>query len=242
LSGASAPSQSGYEVRLQHVEVAGGADLEIRSLLDRLQYSDPDGAAAAAGISPASWPLFGQVWPSSQVLAGLMQSWRLEEHHFLEIGCGLALASLVLHRRGGDVTASDCHPLTETFLLENLRRNLLPPMKYSTGNWLRQNPLLGRFDVLIGSDLLYEPDHPAQLVDFIERHALPCAEILIVDPNRGNCPAFSRRMREAGFSLTDTPLSPRPVNGVSYRGRLLHYRRVLPASALHDRESTMLID
>jgi predicted nicotinamide N-methyase len=229
LSVASAPSQSGYEVRLQRVEVAGGDNLEIRSLLNRLQYSDPDGLATDAGISPASWPLFGQIWPSSQVLAGLMQSWQLDSRHFLEIGCGLALASLVLHRRGGDVTASDCHPLTETFLRENLRRNLLPPMEYSTGNWLRPNPALGRFDVLIGSDLLYEPDHPEQLADFIELHAQPCAEILIVDPNRGYCPAFSRRMREAGFTLTEKPLSPRHIDGMLYRGRLLHYRRAQSA-------------
>jgi methylase of polypeptide subunit release factors len=55
----------------------------------------------------------------------------------LELGCGLALASLVIHRRGGDVTASDCHPLTEAFLKENLRLNHLPPMKYRTGNWGR---------------------------------------------------------------------------------------------------------
>lgn len=228
MSAASAQSRSGYEVRLQSVEVTGGENLEIRSLLDRLQYSDPDGLAAAAGISPASWPLFGQVWPSSQVLAGLMQHWQMDGHRFLEIGCGLALASLVLHRRGGDVTASDCHPLAETFLIENVRRNLLPPMKYSTGNWLRQNRALGRFDVLIGSDLLYERDHPEQLADFIERHAMPSADIMIVDPNRGNCPAFSRRMRDAGFALLESPPLPAVIGGANYRGRLLHFRRASP--------------
>lgn len=217
----------GYDVKLEHVAVTGGADLEIRSLFDRLQYADPDGAAALAGISPATWPLFGQVWPSAKILAGLMQSQPLGSHRFLEIGCGLALASLVLHRRGGDVTASDYHPLTETFLRDNLRRNLLPPMKYSTGNWLRPNPALGRFDVLIGSDLLYERDHPEQLADFIERHAVPCAEVLIIDPNRGHRPAFTRHMSEAGYTLVDTKLSSSQFDGTPYRGHLLRYRREL---------------
>jgi hypothetical protein len=46
----------GYEVKFQQVGVAGGADLEIRSLLDGQQYSDPLGEAEAAGISPATWP------------------------------------------------------------------------------------------------------------------------------------------------------------------------------------------
>jgi predicted nicotinamide N-methyase len=215
----------GYEVRLQRVAVAGGDDLEIRSLLDRLQYSDADGAAAQAGISAASWPLFGQVWPSSQILAGLMQGWQLGARRFLEIGCGLALASLVVHRRGGDITASDCHPLTETFLRDNLRRNSLPPMKYSTGNWLRPNPVLGRFDVLIGSDLLYERDHPGQLADFIELHAEECADVLIIDPNRGHRSAFTRCMRQTGFDLADTAQVSRFADGTAYRGRVLRYRR-----------------
>lgn len=217
----------GYEVKVQRVAVAGGDDLEIRSLLDRLQYSDPDGAAALAGISPASWPLFGQIWPSSQILAGLMQGWQLGAQRFLEIGCGLALASLVVHRRGGDITASDCHPLAETFLRDNLRRNSLPPMKYSTGNWLRPNPALGRFDVLIGSDLLYERDHPEQLAEFIELHADECADVLIIDPNRGHRPAFTRRMRQAGFDPTDTK-----TISSGYRGHVLRYRRAATADLL----------
>lgn len=101
----------------------GGADLEIRSLLDRRQYADPLGLAEAAGISPASWPLFGLVWPSAQKLADLMQVWELGTRRVLEIGCGLGLASLAIHRRLGGITASDCHPLTDAFLQANLLLN-----------------------------------------------------------------------------------------------------------------------
>lgn len=216
---------AGYQVKVQRVAVAGGDDLEIRSLLDRLQYFDPDGVAAMAGISPATWPLFGQIWPSAQILADLMQDRQLGRQRFLEIGCGLALASIVLHRRGGDVTASDCHPMTEEFLRDNLLRNLLPPMKYSTGNWLRSNAGLGRFDVMIGSDLLYERDHPEQLAAFIELHAAPCAEVLIIDPNRGHRAAFTRRMCDVGYRLLDTKLAMSLADGTFYRGHLLQYRR-----------------
>lgn len=215
----------GYEVKVQQVEVAGGEDLEIRSLLDRLQYADPDGAAALAGISPACWPLFGQIWPSARKLANLMQVRELSSDRVLEIGCGLALASLVIHRRGGDITASDCHPLTEIFLQNNLQRNRLPPMKYATGNWGRSNSALGHFDLIIGSDVLYERDHPEQLADFIGCHAARCAEVLIIDPNRGNRPAFTRRMDDHGFALTESALHSRLHDGTAYRGRLLQYRR-----------------
>ncbi|WP_341676695.1 SAM-dependent methyltransferase [Niveibacterium sp. SC-1] len=215
----------GYLTKFERVPIAGDADMQIRSLLDRNQYSDPLGEAAAAGISPATWPLFGILWPSAQKLADLMQGWDIDGLRVLEIGCGLGLSSLVLQRRLGDITASDCHPLAEAFLQANLLLNDLPAIKYVVGNWGRVNPGLGEFDLLIGSDLLYEPDHPAQLAGFIALHAAPRADVLIVDPNRGNRSAFHREMALAGFALTETLINAPLSDGQPYSGRLLHYRR-----------------
>lgn len=215
----------GYAVKVQRVGVAGGDDLEIRSLLDRQQFADPDGAAALAGISSACWPLFGQIWPSALILANLMQTWDLGTDRVLEIGCGLALASLVVHRRHGDITASDSHPLAEPFLHDNLLRNHLPPMKFATGNWSHADPALGCFDLIIGSDVLYERNHPRQLADFVERHATRVADVLIIDPNRGNRRGFTQGLHLLGFTLTETNLHASLPDGTAYRGRVLHYRR-----------------
>ena len=145
----------GYRVKIETLAV-GGLDMQIRSLLDRQQYSDPLGEAARAGISSAAWPLFGMVWPSAQVLADAMLRFELGTKRVLEVGCGLALASLVVQRRRGDITASDRHPLTEAFLLDNLRRNGLAPLRYATGDWADADAdaALGRFDLIIGTDVL----------------------------------------------------------------------------------------
>lgn len=215
----------GYEIKFERVAIAGGDALQIRSLLDRQQYFDPCGTAEEAGISPACWPLFGLVWPSAQKLADLMQTWDLGARRVLEIGCGLALASLVIHRRNGDITTSDCHPLTETFLRANLQLNALPAMNYRTGNWSRSNPDLGLFDLIIGSDVLYERDQPQQLADFLQRHAAPICEVLIVDPNRSNRSAFNRHMTKNGFALLETVIASPLNDGSAYRGRLLQFRR-----------------
>lgn len=225
------PAMPGYEVKFQTVVVAGGADLEIRSLLDRQQYADPFGEAEAVGISPACWPLFGQVWPSSQKLADLMQVWDLGNRRVLEIGCGLGLPSLVIHRRGGNITASDCHPLTEPFLRANLLLNHLVGLEYRVGNWGRSAPAMGEFDLIIGSDVLYERNHPEQLAAFLQLHAAASAEVLIIDPNRSNRRAFHRAMALLGFDLTETLLDMPLDDGSPYRGRLLHYRRESADSA-----------
>ena len=215
----------GYQVKNQHIAVAGGCDLNIRSLLDIQQYFDPLGEAETAGISPASWPLFGLVWPSAQKLADLMQVYTLGNRRILEIGCGLALASMVVHRREGNITASDCHPLTENFLQANLELNTLPALKYSTGNWERANPELGQFELIIGSDVLYERNQPVALASFIDLHAAPSAEVLIIDPNRGNRTAFHRQMAEKGFTLYETLINTPLHDGSAYKGRLLRYIR-----------------
>lgn len=219
----------GYDIKVQTLAIDGAADLQIRSLLDHQQFADPAGAAEALGISSAQWPLFGQVWPSGLHLAAAMALRPLPEgERILEIGCGLALASLVCHRRGAEVTASDVHPLAGAFLLENLRLNELAPMRYCHGDWSEDAVLpsvgtprvQGRFDLIIGSDVLYERDDGGALAAFIDKHALPRCELLIVDPNRGNRAAFGKRMAALGFWFSETLLEE-----PGYRGRLMRFER-----------------
>ena len=230
---------SEYQTRQESVAIAGVDDLIIRSLLDRQQYFDPHGDAERLGISSAAWPLFGLLWPSgAQLAARLAQRPVRSSERILEIGCGLALASLVGHRRGADVTASDCHPLAPSFLIENLRLNDLLPMKCRHGQWgahesprlRKDNALPGlvseQYELIIGSDLLYERDPGPALAAFIARHAAPGAEVWIVDPNRGNRPAFHRHMAAQGFQKREERIDhPASFGAAAYKGRVLIYRR-----------------
>lgn len=226
-----------FHTHQTRVVIDGVDDLLIRSLADRQQFHDPHGHAERIGISSASWPLFGLVWPSSVALAKRLAQRELRAgERVLEIGCGLALPSLVAHRRGLDITASDCHPLASGFLRANLRLNALAPMSYRHGQWnvpqrapIRQGPghgarrgsvVRGRFDLIVGSDLLYERDAPGGLAAFIGRHTQADAQVWIVDPDRGNRAAFHRQMAQEGFARSEERL-----DALGYKGRLITYRR-----------------
>ncbi len=49
--------------------------------------------------------------------------------------------------------------------------------------------------------------------------------MLKVDPNRGNRPAFSKRMAGLGFELDDQPLRSLTLDTEKYSGHLLRYQR-----------------
>lgn len=234
-----------YRTKQESIAVSGVANLQIRSLFDHQQFDDPLGMAARVGISAATWPLFGLLWPSGAELAAQIAARPVTPgERILEVGCGLGLASLVGHRKGADVTASDCHPLAAEFLAENLRLNGLAPMKYRHGQWGATAPsadasssyqtpreednaaVSGQFDLIMGSDVLYERDDNGDLAGFIEAHAAPGAQVWIVDPHRSNRPAFNRQMDRLGFSLTEQRLDRlASVSRKAYRGRLLSYHR-----------------
>jgi predicted nicotinamide N-methyase len=218
-----------YEVETTTLRI-GGVDTRIRALRDRLQYDDDDGRAERVGISSAAWPIFGVIWPAGVALAEVMAAIPIEGRRILEVGCGLGLASLVLARRGADVTASDHHPLAEEFLRENAALNGLPPIAYRDAPWAASTPDLGRFDLIVGSDLLYEPDQPALLAGFLARHAAPAAEVIVADPGRSRLGAFGGLMAAQGYARTEP--WPRFVGtgGPARRGRTLRFVRAAPHS------------
>jgi len=211
-------------VRYQTIEFPTG-DIHLRTLRDNQQFDDPNGAAEALGISSAAWPIFGVVWESGSVLAEHMASFEVAGKRILEVGCGIALASLVLNQRLADITASDRHPEAGAFLAENVRLNQGRPIPFVRVSWTDPPSDLGRFDLIIGSDLLYERAHVLALSDFIEQHAAPTCEVVIVDPGRGEQGRFSKAMARHGYALTKTKSADSGPYGREFSGNILSYRR-----------------
>ena len=214
----------GYRVReIEHA--IGSHAYRLRVLVDTQQFADPDGHSARIGISSAQWSLFGQVWPAGRLLAQAMHRFDIGGKRIMELGCGIGLASLVLKRRGADVVATDAHPLAEVFLAYNAALNDLSALHYRQLRWNQPLPALGRFNVIIASDVLYERDHAELIAGVVERHALPLAEVLVTDPGRGNSARFSRLLAEQGFEVDTEQCPMDDADASPHRGRMLHYRR-----------------
>jgi predicted nicotinamide N-methyase len=217
------PTQ-GYEVETTRYQI-GTVSYQIRTLRDRRQFSDPDGCAERIGISSASWPLFGVVWPAGLALAEEMSRFPIAGKQILEVGCGIGLPSLVLQQRGANITACDYHPLAEEFLRKNTDLNGLAPIPFFNAPWLEPTLELGRFDLIIGSDLLYERNHPSQLADFLASHARPTCQILLTDPGRHRCGEMSAKLTSQGYGCTEMHLEWGEPLKPFQRGHLLNFVR-----------------
>jgi predicted nicotinamide N-methyase len=217
-------------VRYHTLEV-GEHDIHLRTLRDRQQYYDHNDEAEKLGISAASWPLFGVVWDSSIVLAQYLLTLDIANKRILEVGCGIGLCSLLLNKRHADITATDQHPEAGTFLAENVKLNHDQPIPFVRTDWAEQSTELGLFDLIVGSDLLYEPDHVALLADFIEQHAKPTCLIILVDPGRGFHGRFSKRLVSLGYVHSTQKSTTANGLAVEFRGQILSYQRA-PALSL----------
>ena len=139
------------------------------------------------------------VWEAGTLLANHMVTHPVAGLRVLEVGCGLGIASLVLSARGANITATDYNPAAGAFLVFNSDLNQSAPIPFVREGWADETTALGSFDLIIGSDLLYEPNHAALLADFVVRHASAICEVILVDPGRGHANQFARLLEPHGF-------------------------------------------
>lgn len=138
-------------------------------------------------------PYFGEPWPAGKALAAHAgeQAPRWKGASILEVGCGLALPSLLLAKLGlGRLTATDLHPDVPVFLAENCRLNGVN-VDYEFLDWQGAGK---RAQVILGSDLCYDKESAPALVDFLAK--ADWNEAVIADPGRPYWDSFVKRAKE----------------------------------------------
>ena len=134
---------------------------------------------------------------------------------------GVQTCALPIWNRG----TSGWQSLVPRFLAANLALNALGAMPYRASNWTTVDERMGRFDVIIGSDLLYEREPSDSLSGFLDDHLEQDGEVLLVDPDRGHRTRFARAMGDLGFALGATRIRAAPGLDERYRGRMLRFAR-----------------
>ena len=113
-------------------------------------------------------PYFGVLWEAGIGLTQHLSKLDLKKKKILEIGCGLALPSFLVTKMGGNIIATDFHSDVPLFLELNQKNNQIY-FPYKVMNWRNEieriRTDLGLFDLVIGSDILYESQHPMQVAE-----------------------------------------------------------------------------
>jgi predicted nicotinamide N-methyase len=163
-------------------------------------------------------PYFGVIWPAARALAevvdhalipGLQQT---ADTRIIELGCGLAMPSLVAAQKGAQVFATDFHPQVERFLKINREKNHASSLKYVEWDW-RTLPALppalqtiwGKADWVMGSDVLYDRDLPVPLARAMAQAVTAKGRITLTDPGRPYLQLFCDELtKNEGFRMTTT--------------------------------------
>lgn len=145
-------------------------------------------------------PYFGVLWPSSIALSEFIGEHPelVKGKKVLELGCGLGLPSLVSSYLGGEVLATDYHPDVEEYYLRNCRHSSVAS-SYKRLNWRESTEDIGKFDIVIGSDVLYESKHSREVASGLIRFIKPGGKILLSDPLRPYLQGFLAAMKEEGM-------------------------------------------
>lgn len=166
-------------------------------------------------------PYFGVLWPSAEGLSQYLSDnpKLIRDKTVLELGCGLGLPSLVAAYIGGNVLATDFHPDVEEYFLRNCRHSSIK-CNYQRLNWREDKQDIGTFDVVMGSDVLYESKHPEEVARGLLRFLKPGGIIILSDPGRAYLQQFLSAMKAEGYAekLTSITISEKEIFVIEYTG------------------------
>jgi predicted nicotinamide N-methyase len=197
-------SKHGFEYYLKQTSVLGVEMTTIRDLdesIDTLcEFFGEDNQDNS--LAEEYCPYFGVLWEAGVGLSQFLHKMDLREKKVLEIGCGLALPSFIVTKKGGDIVATDFHDDVPLFLEFNQNKNKIY-FPYRVMNWRneieRTKTDLGLFDLVIGSDILYESQHPLQVAKALIAFLNPGGRIILADPGRAYIQKFISSMNELGY-------------------------------------------
>lgn len=147
-------------------------------------------------------PCWAEIWPSARTLARYIWSnLFLQGQSVLELGSGLGLPGVVCGVRGAHVTFSDYNEEAVKLSLHNAGLNDVCAQGF-IGDW-RTFGLQERFDIILGSDIFYDPQLNPYLMRICRNNLLPGGQLLLSHQRRQHTYAFVECL-QVTLGLTET--------------------------------------
>jgi methyltransferase-like protein 23 len=152
------------------------------------------------------------LWPAAIALAQELAARELAGLRVLELGAGTGLPGIVAASRGAKVTQTDRQELVLHLCRKNAERNQIAMILHRIADWTAWD-VADRYDLIIGSDILYAAGLHPHLRHIFDTNLAPRGRLMIGDPFRASSIALLEQMERDGWtvSMTKFTLGPRNV-------------------------------
>jgi predicted nicotinamide N-methyase len=176
---------------------------------DEVRYFDQLAGKLPYGVVlwPAAIALAHEVATRADVFAG---------RSVLELGAGTGLPGIVAASLGARVVQTDRKDVALHVARLNGARNGAASINYRLADWTAWDDV-GRYDWILGSDILYGAEQHPDLRRIFETNLAPGGRVLLADPFRGISLGLLEAMEQDGWKVTMTRWTvgeadaPRPI-------------------------------
>ena len=146
-------------------------------------------------------PYWADIWPSARILASYVAQLDGKGRSLLELGCGAGLVATVATLAGFRVCATDYYEDALRFTAVNVAEHTGSLPETRLVDWRALPTDLGRFDFVVGSDVLYEREYGGLVARAMDITLSRNGEAVIADPGRIAAEEFVRDASERGLRL-----------------------------------------
>ena len=175
--------------------VAAGRTWQVDAVADQ-------DALLAASDHFEAFPYGLLLWDAAVVFADVLADLGpLTGKRVLELGAGVGFAGLAAAHLGADVLQTDHAAEALVLCARNARLNGIPVPRQTLADWADWQPP-HRFDLVIGSDVLYDGSAHRAIARLLEESVADGGFALLTAPKRTATPFFIRDMQADGWRIT----------------------------------------
>ncbi|MEP7343767.1 MAG: methyltransferase domain-containing protein [Gemmatimonadaceae bacterium] len=149
-------------------------------------------------------PYWADLWPSAFALGEslLAAGAPRDKRRAIELGCGIGLVACCAVRAGFELTVTDYYDEAVAFTAANVLANTGARVSAHHLDWRAIPEDLGRFDLVLAADVLYERAYGPLVARVIDRLLVPGGRAWVADPGRVGAEQFVDEAKLLGARVT----------------------------------------